>query len=94
MVPPLKNTFSESGDLIGGNTNDSRHNPSNHLFTFKSYAQTVKSQKRDAFTMDATMQVSQDKLIPGGRHFLEARDKNSIVISATEFSGMTSRTKA
>jgi hypothetical protein len=33
------------------------------------------------------MQVDQDKT-PGGRHFLEAIDKNSVVISASESSGM------
>jgi hypothetical protein len=44
--------------------------------------------------MEKDMQIDQANLTPGGRHFLEAMDKNSLVIAASEFNGMNSKDKS
>ncbi|RCH92940.1 hypothetical protein CU098_006090 [Rhizopus stolonifer] len=92
MVSPLSNTFSESGNLIGGNTNNSRHKPNNQLFAFRSCAQTVRSQSRYAFDLDD--QTANRQSLQSRKRFLEATAKNSIVIATSEFNGMKFREKS
>jgi hypothetical protein len=94
MVFPVNNSEPNGGDANGGNTLESRQNPNNQLFTFKSYAQTVRSQQRDAFVLDNRTLEDLDKLTPSGRQFLEAIDKNSIVIAGSEFNGMNFKEKS
>jgi hypothetical protein len=84
MISPVSNSVPNGGDPNGGFTLESRHNPNKQL----SYEQTFRSQQRDRILEDL------DKLTLGGRQFLEAIDKNSLVIDCSEFNGMTFKKKS
>ncbi|KAG1106842.1 hypothetical protein G6F40_010339 [Rhizopus arrhizus] len=66
---------------------DSRHNLNNKPFKFKTWAQTVKSQKRSASFHNKPDNNNVANL-ESQTVFLQAIDKHSIVIAASEFEGL------
>ncbi|KAG0849635.1 hypothetical protein G6F17_010598 [Rhizopus arrhizus] len=66
---------------------DSRHNPNNKPFEFKTWAQTVKNQKRSASFHNKPYNNNVANL-ECQTVFLRAIDKHSIVIAASEFEGL------
>ncbi|KAG1028278.1 hypothetical protein G6F25_012439 [Rhizopus arrhizus] len=66
---------------------DSRHNPNNKPFEFKTWAQTVKNQKRSASFHNKPDNNNVANL-ESQTVFLQAIDKHSIVIAASEFEGL------
>ncbi|KAG1562457.1 hypothetical protein G6F46_010503 [Rhizopus delemar] len=63
---------------------DSRHNPNNKPFEFKTWAQTVKNQKRSV-SFHNKSDVNNVANLESQTVFLQAIDKHSIVIAASEF---------
>lgn len=95
MALSAKETFSNPKDLIGGSTRDSRHNPNNQPLNIRTYAQTVKDQQRDPFLLDSTEKKDdRHNLTPAGKIFIEAKDKNSIVIPFAAFNSLNLKEKA
>ncbi|KAG1440097.1 hypothetical protein G6F55_013579 [Rhizopus delemar] len=66
---------------------DSRHNPNNKPFEFKTWAQTVKNQKRSV-SFHNKSDVNNVANLESQTVFLQAIDKHSIVIAASEFEGL------
>src|SRR6478735_9819603 len=66
---------------------DSRHNPNNKPFEFKTWAQTVKNQKRSV-SFHNKLDVNNVANLESQTVFLQAIDKHSIVIAASEFEGL------
>lgn len=88
MALSANQTISKGGNLIGGNTTDSRHNPNKQKDPLRTYAQILNSQQaRDVFDMEKKSSEELGQLTEGGQLFLQARDKNSIVIATKQFLG-------
>lgn len=88
MVLSDKNILSKGGNLIGGNTTDSRHNPNKQKDQMRSYAQILKTnQQRDPFNLNNRTPDELSQLTEGGQLYIQARDKHSIVISTEQFIG-------
>ncbi|EIE90056.1 hypothetical protein G6F46_012766 [Rhizopus delemar] len=66
---------------------DSRHNPNNKPFEFKTWAQTVKNQKRSVSFRNKP-DVNNVANHESQTVFLQAIDKHPIVIAASEFEGL------
>ncbi|KAG0854637.1 hypothetical protein G6F17_006177 [Rhizopus arrhizus] len=72
---------------------DSRHNLNNKPFEFKTWAQTVKNQKRSALFHNKPYNNNVANL-ESQTVFLQAIDKHSIVIAASEFEGLNFKDKS
>ncbi|KAG1379608.1 hypothetical protein G6F61_004793 [Rhizopus arrhizus] len=72
---------------------DSRHNSNNKPFEFKTWAQTVKNQKRSASFHNKPDNNNVANL-ESQTVFLQAIDKHSIVIAASEFEGLNFKDKS
>lgn len=72
-----------------GGSMDSRHNPSNQLFTYQSFADALKEQKRHNFEVTPEEDnINAFKPLNAYSTFIEAKERNSIVINCAQFLGM------
>lgn len=78
----------------GRSTLDSSHNPSNKPFTYQSFTDAIKFQKRHAFNVTPDVDNTECfKTLTSNSTFIEAKEKNSIVIDCSQFLGMVFKDK-
>ncbi|GAN11816.1 hypothetical protein MAM1_1036d11425 [Mucor ambiguus] len=67
---------------------DSSHNPSNQLFTYQTLTDAIKEQKRHSFEIAPEVNNNAFKPLNAYSTFIEAKERNSIVIDCAQFLGM------
>ncbi|KAI8635858.1 hypothetical protein BD408DRAFT_356742, partial [Parasitella parasitica] len=73
---------------------DSSHNPGNQLFTYQSFTDALKTQKRHAFDVSPVVESGGYKSLNSYSTFVEAKERNSIVIDCAQFLGMEFKDKS
>ncbi|KAG2215908.1 hypothetical protein INT46_004164 [Mucor plumbeus] len=78
----------------GRSTQDSSHNPGNKLFSYKSFTDALKFQTRHAFEVSPNVEIGEFKPLNAYSTFIEAKERNSIVIDCAQFLGMEFKEKS
>ncbi|KAG2210748.1 hypothetical protein INT46_008570 [Mucor plumbeus] len=94
MASSINNQSDKRGNTLqGGSTLDSSHNPGNQLFSNQSFTDAIKVQKRHAFEISPNVENGGFKPLNAFSTFVEAKERNSIVIDCAQFLGMEFKEK-
>ncbi|KAK4509740.1 uncharacterized protein ATC70_010490 [Mucor velutinosus] len=88
MASSAKKQSDNSDPPTQGGSMDSSHNPSNQLFTYQSFTDALKEQKRHNFEVVPDVDNNTFKPLNTYSTFIEAKERNSIVIDCAQFLGM------
>jgi len=94
MASSAKNQKDNSEPPTQGGSMDSRHNPSNQLFTYQSFTDAIKEQKRHNFNFVPEVDNNSFKPLNAHSTFIEAKERNSIIIDCAQFLGMDFKDKS
>ncbi|KAK4517761.1 uncharacterized protein ATC70_001105 [Mucor velutinosus] len=88
MASSAKKQSDNSDPPTQGGSMDSSDNPSNQLFTYQSFTDALKEQKRHNFEVVPDVDNNTFKPLNTYSTFIEAKERNSIVIDCAQFLGM------
>ncbi|KAI8081955.1 uncharacterized protein B0P05DRAFT_67252 [Gilbertella persicaria] len=78
----------------GGLTLDFSHNSGNQLLSYQSFKDALKAQKRHIFEVSQNVENGGFKPLKAYSTFVEAKERNSIVIDCVQFLGMEFKDKS